>query len=229
MRLILKRMVSEITEQYLKIIYNLTEDGGAAKTTDIANALGVTPASVTQMIQKLAKQGYVSHEPYHGSALRARGKRIAKKIARKHRLLERFLSDMVGIETEAGHDQACRMEHGLSTEAEEALCKMMNHPSTCPHGKRIPKCERAVSCEECANVALKLSEIEEGRTATVSHLVSMNKEELCRILAMGFVPGVRVAIEKRLPLGGPIIVNIKGTRIAIARAMGDVLRMVEDT
>jgi DtxR family Mn-dependent transcriptional regulator len=136
---------------------------------------------------------------------------------------------MVGIETEAGHEQACKMEHALSAEAEEALCKMMNHPSTCPHGKRIPKCDRAMTCEECANEAFKLSEIEEGRTATVSHLVSKNKEELCRILAMGFVPGARVTIEKRLPMGGPIIVNIKDTRIAIARAIGDALRVVEDS
>jgi DtxR family transcriptional regulator, Mn-dependent transcriptional regulator len=222
-------MASEITEQYLKIIYNLTEDGGAAKTSDIANALGVAPASVTQMIHKLAKHGQVTHEPYHGTTLSPKGRRIAKKIARKHRLLERFLSDMVGIETEAGHEQACKMEHALSAEAEEALCKMMNHPSTCPHGKRIPKCERAMTCEECSSEALKLSDIKEGRTATVSHLVSKNKEELCRILAMGFVPGARVTIEKRLPMGGPIIVNIKDTRIAIARTIGDVLRMVEDT
>ena len=182
-------MASEITEQYLRIIFNLTEDGGAAKTSDIAHALGVAPASVTQMIHKLAKQGQVTHEPYHGTTLSPKGRRIAKKMARKHRILERFLSDMVGIETEAGHEQACKMEHALSAEAEEALCKMMNHPSTCPHGKRIPKCERAMTCEECSSEALKLSDIDEGRTATVSHLVSKNKEELCRILAMGFVPG----------------------------------------
>lgn len=220
-------MVSEIIEQYLKIIYNLTEDGGAAKTTDIANALGVAPASVTQMLHKLVRQGHVKHEPYHGTVLSQKGKRIARRIARKHRLLERFLSDMVGVEIEAGHDQACKMEHALSSEAEEALCKMMNHPSTCPHGKRIPKCERAMTCEECAQQALKLSEVEEGRTATVSHLVSKNKDELCRTLAMGFVPGAKVTIEKKLPLGGPIIVNLKGTRIAIARSLGDGLRMVE--
>ena len=220
-------MVSEITEQYLKVIYNLTEDGRAAKTTDIAHILGIAPASVTQMLHKLAKQGYIKHEPYRGTVLNQKGKRIARRVARKHRLLERFLSDMVGIETEAGHDQACKMEHALSNEAEEALCKMMNHPATCPHGKQIPKCERGITCEECAQQALKLSDVEEGRTAIVSHLVSKSKEELCRTLAMGFVPGARVTVEKRLPLGGPIIVNLKGTRIAIARSIGDALRMVE--
>ena len=220
-------MVSDITEQYLRIIYNLTEAGGAAKTTDIANELKVAPASVTQMLHKLAKQGYVKHEPYRGTVLSHRGRRIARGMARKHRLLERFLSDMVGVETDAGHDQACRMEHALSVEAEEALCKMMNHPSTCPHGKQIPKCERDVTCEECAQNSLKLSDIKEGATATVSHLVSVSKDELCRILAMGFVPGAKVTVEKKMPLGGPIIVSLKGTRVAIARSIGDALRMVE--
>ena len=220
-------MASEITEQYLRIIYNLTETGKAAKTTDIANELRVAPASVTQMLHKLAKQGFVKHEPYRGTVLSKKGKRIAKGMTRKHRLLERFLSDMVGIEDKAGHDQACRMEHALSTEAEEALCKMLNHPSTCPHGKHIPKCERDVTCEECALSALKLTDVEEGKTAIVSHLVSMSKDELCRILAMGFVPGAKVTVEKKMPLGGPIIVSLKGTRVAIARSIGDALRMVE--
>ncbi|UCE92378.1 MAG: metal-dependent transcriptional regulator [Methanobacteriota archaeon] len=218
-------MASEITEQYLKIIYNLTEEEGAAKTTEIAQRLGVAPASVTQMIHKLSKQGYVRHEPYHGTRLSPKGKRVAKRIARRHRLLERFLSDIVGVGVEAGHDQACKMEHALSEEAEEVLCKMMNHPQRCPHGRPIPKCERDITCQECAAETLRLSDLDEGETATVSHLVAKNKEELCRVLAMGFIPGTRVVVEKRLPMDGPIIVNLKGTRIAIARSIGGTLCM----
>jgi DtxR family Mn-dependent transcriptional regulator len=221
-------MASEITEQYLKVIYNLTEEGGTAKTTEIAQTLGVAPASVTQMIHKLTDQGYVRHEPYHGTTLRPKGRRIAKRIARRHRLLERFLNDMVGIGVEDGHDQACKMEHALSEEAEEALCKMMNHPLRCPHGKLIPKCERDVTCDECAAETVRLSEVEEGESATISHLAAKSKEELCRVLAMGFVPGTRVVVEKRLPMGGPVIVNLKGTRIAIARDIGEALRLTNE-
>ena len=223
-------MASEITEQYLKVIYNLTEEGGSAKTTEIAQTLGVAPASVTQMIHKLTKQGYVRHEPYHGTMLSPKGRRIAKRIARRHRLLERFLNDMVGVRVDAGgHDQACKMEHALSEEAEEALCKMMNHPLRCPHGKLIPKCERDVTCEECAAETHRLSDMKEGEMAIVSHVVAKNKEELCRVLAMGFIPGTRVVVEKRLPMGGPIIVNLKDTRIAIARSIGEALRMTRET
>ena len=225
MFLTLSRMASEITEQYLKVIYNLTEDGGAAKTTDMANALHVAPASVTQMLHKLDRDGYVRHEPYRGTVLRPKGRRIARRITRRHRLLERFLSDVVGLGEEVGHEQACKMEHALGKEAEETLCKMLSHPSHCPHGKKIPKCERALRCEKCMEEGLKLSELDEGEEAVVSHLVSKDREELCRILSMGFVPGAVVKVEKRLPMGGPVIVDLKGTRIAIARNIGDALHV----
>jgi DtxR family Mn-dependent transcriptional regulator len=221
-------MTSEITEQYLKIIYNLTEKGGAAKTTDMANALGVAPASVTQMLHKLDRDGYVRHEPYRGTVLRPKGRRIARRITRRHRLLERFLSDVVGVEEDLGHEQACKMEHALGKEAEETLCRMLSHPSHCPHGKRIPKCERTGGCRKCMGEGLRLSDLEEGRRAIVSHLVSKDKDELCRILAMGFVPGAPLRIEKKIPMGGPIIVDLKGTRIAIARDIGEALHVTPD-
>jgi DtxR family Mn-dependent transcriptional regulator len=223
--LTLIHMASEITEQYLKVIYNLTESGGAAKTTDMANALHVAPASVTQMLHKLDRDGYVRHEPYRGTVLRPKGRRIARRVSRRHRLLERFLSDVVGVKEDVGHEQACKMEHALGKEAEETLCRMLSHPSHCPHGKKIPKCERADGCKKCMGEGVKLSDLEEGRQAVISHLVSKDKEELCRILAMGFVPGAPLRIEKKMPMGGPIIVDLNGTRIAIARNIGDALHV----
>ena len=218
-------MESEITEQYLKVIFNLTENGGTAKTTDLAKALKVAPASVTQMLHKLDRQGYVRHEPYRGTVLSPKGRRIARRITRRHRLLERFLSDFVGVEEKDGHEQACKMEHSLGNEAEQALCRMMNHPRECPHGKKIPKCERGLQCEKCMGEALRLTDLEEGKEAEISHLVSDDKDELCRIIAMGFVPGAGLKVEKKLPMGGPIIVDMKGTRIAIARNIGEALHV----
>ena len=101
-------MASEITEQYLKIIFNLTEEGGAAKTNDIANALGIAPASVTEMLHKLAEQGYVVHTPYKGVSLKPKGRKLACKIARRHRLLERFLADVVGTRGKSVHERRAR-------------------------------------------------------------------------------------------------------------------------
>ena len=219
-------MAPEIVEQYLKIVYKLTENGGAAKTTDMATELGVAPASVTEMVQKLSKQGYLKHEPYKGVTLRAKGKRIATRVTRKHRLLERFLTDFVGVKGRSTHVQACKMEHALTDEAEKSLCRMMHHPEECPDGKTIPKCDAGISCEKCTSRDVPLSDIREGETAVVSHLMSKNNDELCSMLSMGFVPGCEVTVEKRVPMGGPIIVCLKDTKVALARDRGDILHVI---
>jgi DtxR family Mn-dependent transcriptional regulator len=220
-------MAHEIVEQYLKVIYNLTEDGGMAKTTDIASAMDISPASVTEMLHKLSDKGYVRHEPYKGVVLRPRGMKIACKISRKHRLLERFLADFVGVSGKSRHEQACKMEHALTDEAEKNLCRIMHHPTECPHGRRIPKCDRPTTCEKCTSNDTPLSEIAEGQRVIVSHLMSRNQDELCSMLSMGFVPGAEVRIEKKIPMGGPIIVSLKGTKVAIAREMGNLLHVMK--
>ena len=222
-------MTNDVTEQYLKIIYKLTEDGGAAKTTDIASEMDITPASVTEMLHKLDEHGYIKHEPYKGAVLRSKGVKIAKKVVRKHRLLERFLSDFVGIRGASTHEQACKMEHALTDEAEHNLCQMMHHPQECPDGKKIPKCDKSLTCEKCTSNDIPLSEVGEGQRAVVSHLVSDNRDELCSMLAMGFVPGSEVTVEKKVPMGGPIIVSLKGTNVAIARDRGNLLHVVRIT
>ena len=210
-------MVAEITEQYLKVIYNLTEDGGSAKTTDIASVLDIAPASVTEMLHKLSDKGYIKHEPYKGAALKPKGRKIALKVARKHRLLERFLTDFVGISGRSTHEQACKMEHALTDEAEHNLCRIMHHPSECPDGKKIPKCDKQITCEKCTGRDVPLSEVAEGESAVVSHLMAKDQDELCSMLSMGFVPGAEVRVEKKISMGGPVIVSLKGTKVAIAR------------
>jgi len=219
-------MEPEITEQYLKIIYKLTEGGGAAKTSDIAGELNVAPASVTEMLHKLSAKGYVKHEPYKGVTLKPKGLRVATKVTRKHRLLERFLTDFVGLKGPTTHKEACKMEHVLSDEAERSLCRMMQRPETCPDGKEIPKCDRGISCERCTSYDVPLSHMKEGETAVVSHLISQDNDELCSMLAMGFVPGSEIKVEKRVPMGGPIIISLKGTKVALSRTRGDVLHVI---
>ena len=219
-------MNHEIVEQYLKVIYKLTEEGGQAKTSDIATELKVAPASVTEMIHKLSAGGYIKHEPYRGVVLRAKGKRIATKVTRKHRLLERFLRDFIGVKGPTMHQQACKMEHALTDEAEQNLCRMMQHPEKCPDGRSIPKCEKDITCDKCTSRDVPLSQMREGETAVVSHLISNDNEELCSMLSMGFVPGSEISIEKRVPMGGPIIINLKGTKVALSRNRGDVLHVI---
>ena len=132
-------MSQKSVEDYLKAVYDLSRNGTAASTTGISRTLKVAPASVTEMLKKLAENGYVNYSPYHGSSLTEKGLQGAQKVARKHRLLEKFLSDVLHIRSDHVHSQACEMEHALSDEAEESLCRFLKHPDTCPPaGTKIP-------------------------------------------------------------------------------------------
>jgi DtxR family Mn-dependent transcriptional regulator len=85
-----------------------------AKNSDLAERLGVTPPSVTQMVKRLADEGLVEYEPYKGVRLTGRGMALAQRVVRKHRLLERFLHDSLGLRNNCVHDEACKLEHSLS-------------------------------------------------------------------------------------------------------------------
>lgn len=130
---------SEQEEMYIETIYRLTEEGGKAKTTEIAKAWKVAPASATEMVQKLSEKGLVDYAPYEGAELTDDGMSEAEAIIRKHRLLAMFLEDEVGMEDpEAADDFACRMEHVIPDDLEQWVCERLGHPRQTPEGKQIP-------------------------------------------------------------------------------------------
>lgn len=123
---------------YLETIYVLTEAGGKARTNDVAQGWGVAASSATEMIQRLAADGYLDHEPYRGVALTEKGHALATRIVRKHRLLEVFLAREVGIKGERASEYACEMEHVLPDEVEAWICRLLAHPAKSPKGEPIP-------------------------------------------------------------------------------------------
>jgi DtxR family Mn-dependent transcriptional regulator len=143
-------MPKQDVEEYLEAILDIVIDKEIAKTSDIAQTLGVSPSSVTEVIQRLNKNDLIVYEPYKGVKLTEKGLKIANKIKRKHRILEIFLSDYLKLNSDLIHKEACRMEHCISEEVTNALCKMMEGPSKCPCGKDIPKCNPDVKCEICS-------------------------------------------------------------------------------
>ena len=138
--------MSVSTEEYLEALYNLTQGGKTATTSEIAKHLKVSPASVTDMLRKLADRGLLNYSPYQGVTLTGEGLKAAAKMTRKHRLLERFLHDILKIGNDSVHEEACKMEHGLSDKAERALCLTLKAPDKCPDDEKlIPACELAFS------------------------------------------------------------------------------------
>jgi DtxR family Mn-dependent transcriptional regulator len=144
--------ISENIEEYLEVLYKFGSKDSYVSTTTLSKELGIAPGSVTQMLKKLEDIGYIDYVPYKGASLTEDGKKIAQKITRKHRILERFLKDVLKIKDENLHAQACEMEHSLSDEAERAICHMLEHPDTCPDNHLIPACDfDFANCDDCLN------------------------------------------------------------------------------
>ncbi len=223
-------MSSDSVEEYLEAIYAFNEKGELAKNTELAKRLRVAPPSVTQMVKKLADDGLVEYEPYKGAVLTGRGMAVAQRVVRKHRLLERFLHDYLGMGREKVHDEACRMEHSLSDEAALALCKALDNPETCPDdGKLIPSCpieiDNCVKCEsERGSGPLKLltelSNLKPGERGTVS-FIRGGTRACKRLLDMGLTKSTEVQVVNSAPFQGPIEVSVRGTTLALGRGLAE--------
>ena len=143
-------MPKEQIEEYIEGIFDIAGKDGTAKTTEVAKRLQNNPASVTEVFQNMAKNGLVKYEPYKGVSLTEMGIEAAIKIKRKHRLLEVFLSEILHIDPNKVHEEACRMEHCISDEVGDAICRLLNAPARCPDGKLIYPCKKEIdTCIEC--------------------------------------------------------------------------------
>jgi len=132
---------------YLRTICQLEEESKEVTTNEMAKRLKVKPASISEMVVKLAKEGYVTHTPYKNIALTTKGRRFAKKAVRRHRLIEDFLVRILKIKKEDACKQAELMEHALSDKTDVELCRFLQGPKKA--NNTIPKCNLSMSCESC--------------------------------------------------------------------------------
>jgi len=224
--------VSESVEEYLEAIYNFNEKGELAKNQNLSERLRVSPPSVTEMIKKLADEGLVTYEPYKGVLLTGKGTARAQKIVRKHRLLERFLHDTLGLKMEKVHEEACKLEHSISDEAAAALCDNLKSPMTCPDdGKPIPACTlETKDCMECKSareveggkfkLLTQLSHLRPGEHGKVA-FVRGGRSASRRIMDMGLCPGTSFRVENAAPFNGPIQISIRDTSLALGRELAE--------
>jgi DtxR family Mn-dependent transcriptional regulator len=223
--------MSNSTEEYLEAIYNLTQNGEPATTSALSKRLHIAPASVTEMLRKLADEQYVNYAPYQGVTLTVTGLNIGERITRKHRLLERFLHDTLKIGKEKVHTEACAMEHSLSDEAERALCQALKVPDKCPDDdKLIPPCNLDFSsCRECQEPEhcdfegikkrkenlVALSTLKKNQEGIISFIRGENRV-LRRLYDMGLTPGARIGVTRVAPLKGPVEIAIRGSKLALS-------------
>ena len=173
-----------------------------------------------------------------GYTLRTRVLKSHEKVTRKHRLLERFLHDVLRIKENKVHSEACEMEHALSDEAEESLCRFLKHPDRCPDDdKIIPACDLPFStCEECIDlhkknleesgkrehVPLSICQLKEGTRGRIS-FIRGGHNVLQRLSDMGLTPGTEVTVVKSAPFHGPIEILVRGSRLALGRGVSETI------
>src|SRR5688500_12271517 len=124
-------------EEYLEAIHELEEEGVAVIQARLAERLGYAPPSISAMIRRLKREGYLAVEA-RAIRLTDKGRRRAASVVRKHRLAERLLTDIIGLEWHKIHREAGRWEHVISDDVEARLVEILGHPTTCPHGNPIP-------------------------------------------------------------------------------------------
>ncbi len=200
-----KRRTNEGAENYAKAIYELQEkDAGGVRTTDIAHRLGVTPASASGMLKRLAEEGVVSYEPYHGARLTPEGRRIALETIRHHRLIELFLAEVLGMPWDRVHEEAEVLEHHISEELEELIAAKLGEPALDPHGDPIPDRDLAVSADE----SVPLTDLDPGERGTFTRVSDSDASMLRYLAERSIQPGARLTVTGKEPFGGPVLVEI---------------------
>ena len=131
----------DTTEMYLRTVYELEEDGIVPLRARIAERLHQSGPTVSQTVARMQRDGLVSVEGDRHLELSAEGRRLARRVMRKHRLAERLLTDVIGLDLELVHDEACRWEHVMSETVERRLVELLGHPTTSPYGNPIPALE----------------------------------------------------------------------------------------
>ena len=199
-----RNTVSSEAEEYLEVIYKLEERNGFAKTLEIAKQLGLSPGSVTNTIENLEKRNLIVHELYKGVKLTRRGRKIALAVIRKHRLSERLLTDILGMDWSQVHEAACRLEHGISEEVLRLMEKALDYPATCPHGNPIPTGGREASGERSE----PLLSLRPGERGVIIKITEEGKEVLSYFKRLGLTPGKLVKVEERNLASGIVRVRV---------------------
>ncbi len=205
-------------EEYLEAVYELEEEGTRVIQARLAEHLGHSPPSVSEMVRRLRGEGWVEVRD-RALHLTPKGRERAVSVVRKHRLAERLLTDVIGLPWHKTHIEACRWEHVMSDEVEERLVAILENPTTCAHGNPIPGLagpERDLHA---------LADTEPGdrvRLERVHEQVEVDNEALIYLDTHGFIPGVKAEVRAKAPDGTLTLALDEGS-IALGPALASQL------
>jgi len=206
-------------EDYLKSLYLLGGGERPVPTGELAQRLGISSPSVSEMVARLSAQGLVEHDRYRGQQLTREGRKVALGLVRHHRLLEMFLVRVLGYSWDEVHDEAERLEHVISERMEQRIFELLGRPELDPHGHAIPTLGGKV--RPVSHRAL--SEARAGERLVVQGVSDDDAAKLRELERRSLLPGTRMAVLAASEFEGPVEVKIKGRRttvpLGLARAI----------
>jgi len=208
-------MISRAMEDYLKAIYQSAADKDKVSTSNLAQQMNCSPASVTNMLQKLSELKLVEYEPYQGVTLTPAGRKVALEILRHHRLIELYLKDVLGYSWDKVHAEAEQLEHVISEEFEERIDRALGHPTIDPHGDPIPSKEGKIEAAPFQS----LWETPGGEMVTVSRVSDRDPEVLRYLATIGVFPEVEINVLKKGPFNGPIHIEIDDSEHSLSEEL----------
>ncbi|CAB1252957.1 Cro/Cl family transcriptional regulator [Ruminococcaceae bacterium BL-6] len=198
-------------EDYLKEIGKLGGGDNLVSNKQIADALQVSPASVSEMLLKLERDGFIEYEPYRGIRLTQTGKQQSAALLRSHRLWEVFLLRHLGYSWSEVHEDAELLEHVTSPRLAQRLDDFLNHPDFCPHGSAIPHADGEIKVMPLR----KLSQMSVGEGSVIRR-VSEEKELLEYLQELGVQIGSAFTVRSIGPYEGPIAIEMDGRPVSLS-------------
>lgn len=207
-------MSERTVEEYLETIGALEERESPVGTTAIANSIGVSLASVSEMMRRLAEKGLVEYTPYGGARLTGEGRQRFLRLTRRHHLWEVFLNRYLGIGWEDVYEHACSLEHATSDLVADKLAEFLGNPEFCPHGSPIPESDAVVPTRP----GILMANLEAGQSARVLSVIMERNPDFLRYLSsLGLTPGATLKVLDKAPYDGTLTVEVGDTAKAIGR------------
>jgi DtxR family Mn-dependent transcriptional regulator len=198
-------------QDYLKALYQLHGDQRPVPTRELAQRLGISSPSVSEMVTRLSAQGLVEHDRYRGQQLTREGRKVALELVRHHRLLEMFLVQVLGYSWDEVHDEAERLEHVISERMEQRIFELLGRPELDPHGHVIPS--RTGKVRPVSERTLR--DCRPGERVVVQGVSDDDAGRLRELERRGLLPGTQIEVVGASEYEGPIEARIKGKRVQI--------------
>jgi DtxR family Mn-dependent transcriptional regulator len=217
-------VTDEMLEDCLQALQRLAQEGRPARVEAVAAFARLSDATTGAVLDVLVSRDLLRRDGSGDLVLTREGGRQAAGVLRRHRLSERLFTDVLGLPWDRAHEEAMRMEHGITPDGEARLAQLLDHPETCPHGAPIPSIDGTILVPNLR----PLDGISVGSRVWIQQIVNEEREFLHHLASLGLLPGTEIRVEEVAPFGGPLLIRVGGAQYAVGRDVAGRI-LVRDT